>query len=198
MKSLNEYLTESKKTYKFKVKVAKELSNEELNYVERGLQAYKLLDMSKPKRLPIQENPINFETLGPVEVHIFEVTTEYPCTPDQVKQLVSQCGKVPASHVFVNTEAQEQDAVRINFDKDGKPILLQDYEPSDPKVKELYGDENIKITLKNLEDGKQKYEFAVVNKEKASSTNDLPQGTKSPVGSVPAKFPDHVKRVKKQ
>jgi hypothetical protein len=71
---------------------------------------------------------------------------------------------------------------------------MQDYEKSDEKVQELYGDENIKITLKALEDGKRKYEFEVNNKEKFASTNQIPQGVLSPVGSKQNKIPDPMKR----
>jgi copper(I)-binding protein len=194
MKTFSQYLTESKKTFKFKVKVAADLSDEQVSAIERGLQMFKLLDISKPKRLPIQENPVNFETLGPVEVSLMEVETAYPATIDQIKQVVHTAGKVAASHVFVNTESQEIDVVRISTDKDGKPLLLQDYEDSDEKVQELYGDENVKITLKSLENGKKKYEFELPNKETAKSSNDLPQGVLSPVGSKQNKIPDPMKR----
>lgn len=194
MKTFAHYLTESQKTFKFKIKVAEELSDETLDKIERGLQMYKLVDISKPKRLPIQQNPVNFETLGAVEVNVMEVETAYPATIEQVKTVIETCGGIPAKHIFVHTEAQEQDIVRITADKDGKPLLMQDYEKSDEKVQELYGDENIKITLKALEDGKRKYEFEVNNKEKFASTNQIPQGVLSPVGSKQNKIPDPMKR----
>lgn len=195
MKSLTHYLTESSRTYKFKIKIAADkLDDEQLNAIEQQLQAYKLVNISKPKRLPIQESPAGFEHLGAVTVQAMEAELSYPATDVQVKEAVRLGCRCPGNQIYVGSEVQEQDTLRLDLDeKDGKPILTQDYEKSDAKVKELYGDENIKIILKDFEGKKRQYEFEVVNKDSAKSTNDLPQGSLSPVGSKQNKIPDPYK-----
>lgn len=195
-KSLQHYLTESTKTFKFKVKIATdEISEHQLSAVEQQLAAYKLVNISKPKRLPIQANPASFENLGAVTVHSMDVEVAYPATDVQIKEAIRLGCGCAGGHIFVGSEAQEQDTVRVDYDKkDGKAVLTQDYEKSDPKVKELYGDENIKIILKDFDSKKRKYEFEVINKEQVKSTNDLPQGMASPVGSKQNKLPDPMKR----
>jgi hypothetical protein len=195
MKSLTHYLTESARTYSFKIKIAVDsLTDEQIDAIEQQLQAYKLVNISKPKRLPIQQNPLGFEHLGAVTVQAMEAELAYPATDVQVKEAVRLGCKCAGNHIYVGSEAQEQDTVRLDLDeKDGKPILMQDYDKSDPKVKELYGDENIKIILKDFDSKKRKYEFEVVNNTEAKSTNDLPQGKMSPVGSTQNKIPDPYK-----
>lgn len=195
-KSLQHYLTESTKTFKFKVKIATDdMSEHQLSAIEQRLAAYKLVNISKPKRLPIQANPASFENLGAVTVHSMDVEIAYPATDAQVKEAIRLGCGCAGSHIYVGSEAQEQDTVRVDYDKkDGKAVLTQDYEKTDPKVKELYGDENIKIILKDFDSKKRKYEFEVINKEQIKTTNDLPQGTASPVGSKQNKIPDPMKR----
>ena len=195
-KSLQHYLTESTKTFKFKVKIATDsLSEEQIATIETQLAAYKMMNMSTPKRLPIQDNPSSFENLGAVTVFCMDVELAYPATDVQVKEAVRLGSGCAGNHIYVGSEGQEQDTVRVDYDKkDGKAVLTQDYEKSDGSVKELYGDENIKIVLKDLAGKKRKYEFEVLNKDQVKTTNDLPQGTKSPIGSTQNKLPDPMKR----
>ena len=195
MKSLSHYITESVRTYRFKIKIAADkLEDAQLDGIEQQLQAYKLVNITNPKRLPIQDNPAGFEALGAVTVHSMDAELAYPATDVQVKEAVRLGCKCAGNHIYVGSEAQEQDTVRLDMDeKDGKPILMQDYEKADPKAKELYGDENIKIILKDFDSKKRKYEFEVINRETAKSTNDLPQGELSPVGSKQNKIPDPYK-----
>ena len=195
-KSLQHYLTESTKTFKFKVKIATDnISEHQLSAVEQQLAAYKLMNISKPKRLPIQSNPINFENLGAITVQSMDVELAYPATDVQVKEAVRLGAGCAGNHIYVGSEGQEQDTVRVDYDKkDGKAVLTQDYKKSDGSVKELYGDENIKILLKDFDSKKRKYEFEVINKDQVKTTNDLPQGNASPVGSKQNKLPDPMKR----
>lgn len=202
MKNYKQYLVESEKTYKFKIKVADDVTDEQVDDIEKCLQAFDVVSVSKPKRLPIQDNPAGFDGLGAVPVYILDVELKYPTTDEQLKVLVVRASKLPATHVLVTTEMQDEqeklNVLNITADEDGKPILTQDYPAADPKVKELYGDSAVKISLKDVDDKKLKYQYAKANKEKAQTTNDLKQGTSSPVGTTKNKIPDVMKLAKKK
>lgn len=194
MKSYKDWLTENERTYCYKIRIADDVSDDMMNCIENALKAYDCVSVSKPKRLPIQENPINFEGLGPVPVNIIEVELKYPTTDRQIHDLVVEKTHLSPNHVFVGADGQEPDKkLTLKIEHDGKPILLQDYDASDPKVRQLVGDEAIKIALKNAE----KVEMPAAKAEKVealnqrpTSTNEIPQGTMSPVGSRQNSIPN--------
>jgi len=195
MKPYSEYFENSKKTYKFRIKIADDVSNEMMEAIEKCLSPFDPVSVGKPKSLPIEENPMNFEGLGPVPVNIVEIELAYPTTVDLIRELVVRETKLPMPNVFVHTEGQDSlQLSRIVLDKDGKPLLTSEYEKSPEDVKELYGDENITITLKNLNKSKFKHQFERPSSEAGRTTNDTPEGVKSPVGSIQNKIPDPMQR----
>ena len=64
MKSFRSYLVESEQTYKFRIKLANELSAETMDALETALEKYEVASISKPKKTPIQEHPMDFQTLN--------------------------------------------------------------------------------------------------------------------------------------
>lgn len=84
MKSFKEYLAESKKTYSFRVKVAGDLPEKFESNLKSSLEKWSVVDMSKTST-PVQKVPLDFPDKENMEVHIFDVTLEYPVT-DQVLQ----------------------------------------------------------------------------------------------------------------
>ena len=60
MKSFEQYLTESKKTYKFKIRVAGEVPEGFANTLEGALQKYDVKNLSAGKTTPITEKPLDF------------------------------------------------------------------------------------------------------------------------------------------
>jgi hypothetical protein len=80
MKNFKDFLTESKKTYKFLIKVAGELPEGFAAGLERNLEKFELVKLSAPKRTPIQETPLDFPQMQNMEVHVFEAEVNYPTT----------------------------------------------------------------------------------------------------------------------
>lgn len=195
MKLFREYYENSQKAYKYKVRIADDVTTEMMDALEHALAPFSLVSVSKPKSLPIQENPTYFENLGPVPVNIVEVEVAYPTTPDHLRQLIADSCKVGVPHVFVTTEGQENlSLTRIKMDKDGKPLLTQDYEDSPADVKKLYGDENIEITLKAINKNKFKHQFERPSNEPGKTLSDEPINNVSPIGTKQNKIPDPMKR----
>ena len=60
MKLFNEYLAESVKEYKFKVKLAMKAEPELMDVIERVLGKYDVKDITSPKTTPIQEHPMDY------------------------------------------------------------------------------------------------------------------------------------------
>ena len=154
MKSFKEYLTESKKIYEFKVKIAGDLPPGFENDVKLGLDKFDVQSISKPKRTPIQESPIDFPNVKFSEVSVFEVALNYPTTSQVVKEALAQAIRVNESKILVRTLSEEAEAV-LNASSmrvpDGKKSLLNTPELEQiPGAQELVGEKRVMSFLKDL------------------------------------------------
>lgn len=78
MKSFYEYLSGVKREYKYKLKLAVPVDDYLLDKIERVLQRYDVIDVSKPKKAILQRNEIDFPGVGPVEAYTITIVTERP------------------------------------------------------------------------------------------------------------------------
>lgn len=190
MISFREFLTESAKQYKFRVKVAGEVTDEQLEMLETALDKWGVASVSKPKRSPIQEHPTDFPTLTNSEVSVMEVVLNYPCTPQELQQCISETAKISLDKIKTYNEndpgmAEREEEVQEE-DKPYEVQLTAPYPKGDKNPQ--YGDKFNKQFLKDLEK-MPKMKIAGGNTSKAQTTNDLPQGKLSPVGSTKVSKP---------
>ena len=69
MRELKDIITESfNKEYGYRIKLARDCSAEDLSKLESALQKYNLVSATPWKRLPIQENPLEFQRLKGLSV----------------------------------------------------------------------------------------------------------------------------------
>ena len=181
MKSFNEYLTESIKEYKFKVKLAIEAEPDLMDLIERVLGKYDVKDITAPKVTPIQEHPMDFQNLRNSKVTIFEITLTYPSTPQVVHADLVNLAGIPGNQVVViNSEHPEEIAREEAVATQGQEYetkLGNDYASGEAPAEAKLG------FIRELNFAKEtpKVEIAGGTTEKAKTTSDLPQGTKSPV-----------------
>ena len=159
MKSLKSYLVESEQTYKFRIKMAEKCDDETMNALESALEKYEVASISKPKKTPIQEHPMDFQTLQNQEVFIMDAELSYPVTAHQLYEYISQTVGVPASHLVVINQDHPEEMAReeaIN-EEEYESVLETDYEDSN-NAKDSFGDEYNQNMLKAIES--RKMEFA--------------------------------------
>jgi hypothetical protein len=189
MKSLNQYLTEDRKIYSFKIKLAIEPSDALLDRIEKTLGKFDLVSLSKPKRTPVQAHPTHFRDLKNTEVWSLDAEFNYPATAEEVKNAIYILG-VADKYILVMNKNQENDITQqaealAMVSKDG-PTLLKDFETTKQKSNDEFAKETEK-TVQNSVTGKIKVPNAPA---KAQTTNDLPQGRVSPVGSTKIHKPE--------
>ncbi len=138
MSTFQHYLTESVKSYDYKIKVAGQIDKDFTSKMETALGKFEVAKMSAGKKTPIQTMPLDFPALSNEEVTIFEVTTNYPASPREMKEYLGAYLNVPQTHIVVrkpgepSEEYQEQMQVAEKSEYKNK---LQDIEMSDaPKV----------------------------------------------------------------
>jgi hypothetical protein len=196
MKSFGEYLTESAdRVYEFKIKLSYEPTDREIAGIENVLKGFDMVSLSPAQRLPIQEHPADFANRGPVEVHVFEASVRYPVTGEQLRNLIRERAGVNDACLIVRTRKEDADFVESYIqERAKKPVLTSELE--DVKNDSSRTDRQAESMLKELAKNRRTphAEPVAPNKEKFKSTNDIPQGNDSPVGSRQNKIPNPASR----
>jgi len=101
MSTFQDYLTESTKSYDYKIKIAGEPKDIDKNALETALQKFDLASMSAGKSTPIMTLPLDFPRLSNEQVTIFDVTTNYPESPRVIHEYLSDLLRIPMTHIVV-------------------------------------------------------------------------------------------------
>lgn len=188
MKTFKEYLTESKKVYSFKVKVAGDVPEKFQEGLKARLGRCGVMKVEKLSSTPIQESPLDFPELKNMEVTVFEVTCEYPVTGPEISEDIKHMGLDEACfRVRGSNEPTEQEQVLATAEPSGEALLDEtDLDKANAKVKhkDYFGDDFNKGFLKDLsktakqqkkENGQGEYKLPKQKQDK--------EGAKSAVGS---------------
>ena len=138
MSTFQDYLTESTKSYDYKIKIAGEPKDIDKNALETALQKFDLASMSAGKSTPIMTLPLDFPRLSNEQVTIFDVTTNYPESPRVMHEYLSDLLRIPMTHIVVKKPGEPseeyQDEMQV-AKKSEYATKLQDIEMKDaPKV----------------------------------------------------------------
>lgn len=199
MKSFKQYLTESKKVYEFKVKIAGEIDKDAVEKIKLGLSKYQVESCSAGKRTPIQESPVDFPEHKNVNVTVFDVCLAYPTNSGLVRESIAHALGLTMGCVKVrNLKEEEEDELNHAHDtKSGESLLLKDYESN--SAQDQVGEQQKMSLIKELSKSKHNLEqYKGINDELLAnnlSTNKGPaaktcsQNNISPVGSKQVKLP---------
>jgi hypothetical protein len=202
MKSFKQHLLESKQSYEFKVKIAGEPADEQLDKFKGSLDRFVVELFQRNTRTPIQETHVDFPEHKNISVTTYDIMLSYPATSFQVRQLASESLGLSECCVKVrNLKEQEEQELNHKFDeKSGKALLGKDYEKENNQ--HLSGQSNVMSLLKELNKVKHQGEqYKGVNDqllakkapvEKAavvSSKYDKSIGTTSAIGSKQVTLP---------
>ena len=179
IRSFVSHLQDNKKVYSFKMRMAFECTDKLYKKIECALDAYQLESITKPKSLPIQEDIVNFPKAGAVEINIIEFETGYPVIPEMLQTLLVERCQLDSTTFVIHTLAQDADRTpQMPMYEKGEALLNTELE-EDGLEESVYGNEFVTDFLDSIET--REYEFAADTEEKAPTTNDLPQGDKSPM-----------------
>jgi hypothetical protein len=165
MKTFKQYLMENVKEYKFRIKYAGTLTDAQLTRLEMAVGKYNLKDISKPKVTPIQEHPLDFQTLKNSEVSILDVTVTYPTTVEMLRNELTEYAGMHGSHLIViNPNNPSEVAREKNLEEQDKDYetKLTDAEYKDAKEYEAeFGDKYNENLLKDLAKNKETPEVSL-------------------------------------
>lgn len=195
MKSFKEYLTESKKVYSFKIKVAGELPESFTDKLKERLMGYEIVNLQEVAKTPIQKLPLDFPEMTNSEVTVFEIVTEYPITAPELEKHVCGMG-IDKTHFRIRGSGEPTEIRQIelelekeNEDKE-KTALLNDANYSEETPvdhKDYTGEEHkasflqdlLKAQKERLGDlGYDKLDSNIYNNQPKSETKLSPVGSK--------------------
>jgi len=193
MSNFKQYLIESTKEYQYKIKIAGDLADDFNTRLETALNKYEVKSLSKGKKTPIQEVPLDFPGLKNIAVTIFNFIAHYPASVFEMRCYLADYMNMPMSQIVIRKPGEPTEEYQdemIAKPKSEFKSKLQDIEYKDaPKIKadEVYGDKATQSLLKELlKDRKDKYEIEkgldnktqeAQSKEEQSSASPLSKST---------------------
>ena len=192
MTNFKQYLAESTKEYDYRIKVAGDLSEDFAARLETALKKYEVKSLSKGKKTPIQEVPLDFPNLKNQAVTIFELKTSYPASVFEMHSYISNIMRLQPNQLVVRKPGEPseeyQEEIKTKAEKKSEfRSVLQDVEYKDaPKVKadEVYGDKANQSLLKELLKASKEVDAAqFVAKPKVEQEVQKNEGDKKNTGS---------------
>ena len=203
MSTFKDYLTESTKSYDYKIKIAGDSRSIDKNALETALKKFDLASMSAGKTTPIMTLPLDFPALSNESVTIFDVTTNYPESPRVMHEYLSDLLRIPMTHMVVRKPGEPTEEYQADMQigqKSEYANKLMDIEMKDaPKVKaeEHFGDKyNMSLMRELLKSKKDKDQVPAMpdedNKNKAEKKlqDREEKGTPSPFSKATNPHPD--------
>ena len=194
MSTFKDYLTESAKSYDYKIKIAGEPKDIDKNALETALQKFDLASMSAGKSTPIMTMPLDFPRLSNESVTIFDVTTNYPESARVMQEYLSDILRIPATHIVVRKPGEPTEEYQNDMEvakKSEYANKLHDIEYKDaPKVNaEDYHSTKANMgLLKELLKDREENKDAPKEKENATTKEDQPAD--SPLTKATNPHPD--------
>ena len=189
MKSFKEYLTESKKTYDFKVKIAGEFTAEQEATMKSLLEKYQITNFKKSGKTPVQALPLDFPRLNNTEVNIYEVTLDYPVASHELQYYLGNGLRINEQAIVVRKPNEPSEEYQNPAEaRDGALLNDSTYSESpNADFKKYYGDTYNMSLVKTLNDdlkAQRKDRGEVIpSGDDGKTLNDIPQNNKSPMGS---------------
>ena len=187
MRSFKEHLTESKRTFDFKVKIAGDVSAENEKMLETLLQKFQVASFKKAGKTPIQSVPLDFPLIKHAEVNIYEVSLDYPTTQWELHEYLSTNLRIGRDQIVVRNPFEPTEEYQAPKQAH-EGTLLQDPDFKEaPSVdsKKYYGTEYNLSFVKALNDtikAQRKEQGQQIPEEKAVQYNtDSKENTTSPI-----------------
>ena len=188
MKTFAKYLAESERTYTYRIKMVGDVPADFVRDLRDKLAQFDVVDMSAAKTTPVRKVNPDFPAFPNESMSIIDVEFRYPAIEPQIKQIAQILGLDP-NRIVMNTVGYE-DSLRDESEKisDQNHDLLKDteYPAPDSEQRALKKDYATgpydHAVLKNA----YRSDFTVAGGKTppAKTTNDLPQGDKSPMTTI--------------
>ena len=187
MKTFAAYLAESERTYNYRIKLCGDISQQQVRDLQSKLDQFDPQKIGSTRTTPIQRVPTDFPNFENEPVTMFDVSLRYPAIEPQIKQLAQLMGMDPNRVIMQDTVYADGMVAELDrIDGENKDLLTSDYPAPNAEQQELKKDYSAEpqdhVVLKNA----YRSDFTVAGGRTpaAHTTNQIPQGVKSPMTDV--------------
>jgi hypothetical protein len=188
MKTFHEYLAENARTHDYRIRIVGDIPTEFSRQFREQLKRFDPKTVGEIKTTPVMSQIPDFPAYPNERVNIMDVSFRYPATDEQIRQVAKLLG-LDQDRICMSqrdyAEGMDQELLGIEQQKD---LLTNTEYPADTKsqrdLKRDYaavgGD---KAVIKNSA-ADVTWTVAGGKTKPAETTNDLPQGVRSPMTAV--------------
>ena len=188
MKPFAKYLAESERTYNYRIKVVGDVPAGFFKALKDKMSQFDIVKMSDAKTTPVRKVIPDFPAFPNQSMNIADVELRYPAVEPQIKQLAQLIGIDPNRIIMATVpyeESLDDESVKIT---DENKDLLKDtaYPAPDAAQRALKKDYSTgpydHAVLKNA----YRSDFTIAGDKTpaAKTTNEIPQGNKSPMTNI--------------
>ena len=187
MKPFAKYLAESERTYNYRIKVVGDVPDGFFKELRDKCAQFDVVKMSDAKSTPVRKVIPDFPAFPNQPMKIVDVEFRYPAIEPQIKQLAQLLGLDPNRIVMMATPYEESlDIESEKIADQNRDLLDSPYPAPDAQQKALSKDYATgpydHAVLKNAY--RTNFTIAGEKTPPAKTTNDLPQGVKSPMTNI--------------
>lgn len=189
MKTFAQYLTESEKTFDYRIKIVGDLPAGFFKEFKTALKKFDPSKITDVKTTPVLSKPTDFPTETNQVVNIIDATFRYPATFQQVQQMARLAG-IPENRICMNDLKWSEgiDKELLGIEEQNKDLLANTEYPANSKEqdqlkKDYAAVAHEKQVVKNSA-ADAKFTVAGGKTPAAHTTDDLPQNNKSPMSAV--------------
>jgi hypothetical protein len=187
MKTFAAYLAESERTYRYRIKICGDVPTEQIRELQSKLDQFSPEKIGTVKSTPIQRVPTDFPNFENEPVSMFDVSLRYPAIEPQIKQLAQLMGLDPNRVIMQDSDYADGMVAELDrIESENKDILTSEYPAPDAQQKALKKDYATgpydHAVLKNA----YRSDFTIAGDKTpaAQTTDQLPQGVKSPMTNI--------------
>lgn len=188
MKPFARYLAESERTYNYRIKVVGEVPAGFFKELRDKCAQFDVVKMSDAKSTPVRKQIPDFPAFPNQSMSIVDVEFKYPAIEPQIKQLAQILGLDP-NRIVMNTDGYEEslNVENSKIETENKDLLNDPTYPApDREQKALSKDYATGPYDHEVVKNAYRSDFTVAGGKTppAKTTNDLPQGQKSPMTNI--------------
>jgi len=188
MKNFKDYLVESERTYNYRIKIVGDTESGFFKALEEKLKQFDIVKISGTKTTPVQTKPADFPAFENDRVTHVDVEFRYPAIEPQIQQLAQLLGMNPnrirmLTVPYEDSMASEKEKVEAQ----NKDLLTDtDYPADDAEQRALKKDYSAPYDQHAVLKNAYRTNFTVAGGKTppAKTTNDIAQGTKSPMTKI--------------